>query len=146
MKAFSSRGTKARRILRRLRFANWPRFRSIALTAARLLKRSSTGLDALEDELKRLPEQMEWSFTQLWDALRSLAGELRALERFWLVGGGLYHPVVARMAWRFSALGEIQGEGIEASEFLFGSAASFPPRRGRPVRFRVAPESQAAVA
>ena len=91
---------------------------SIALTAACLLKRPSTGLDALDDELKRLPEQMEWSFTQLGDALRSLAGELRALERFWLVGGGLYHPVVARMAWRFGASGEIQG--IEASDFLAG--------------------------
>jgi len=93
---------------------------SIVLTAARLLKRSNVGLDSLEEELRRLPEQMEWSFTQLRDALRSLAGELRALERFWLVGGGLYHPVVARMAWRFGASGAIQGEGIEASEFLSG--------------------------
>jgi len=93
---------------------------SIALTAARLLKRSSASLDSMEDELKRSPEQMEWSFTQLWDALRSLAGELRALGRFWLVGGGLYHPVVVRMGWRFGASGEILGEGIEASDFLSG--------------------------
>jgi glucosamine--fructose-6-phosphate aminotransferase (isomerizing) len=93
---------------------------SIALTAARLLKRSSAGLDALEDELKRLPEQMEWSFTQLRDALRSLWHELGALERFWLVGSGLYHPVVERMAWRFGASGEIRVEGIEASKFLSG--------------------------
>jgi glucosamine--fructose-6-phosphate aminotransferase (isomerizing) len=92
----------------------------IALTAARLLKRSSAGLEALEDELKQLPEQLEWSFTQLRDAIRSLAQELRALERFWLVGGGLYHPVVVRMAWRFGSSGEIKGEGIEASEFLSG--------------------------
>jgi glucosamine--fructose-6-phosphate aminotransferase (isomerizing) len=106
---------------------------SIALTAARLLKRPSTGLDALDDELKRLPEQMDWSFTQLGDALRSLAGELRALERFWLVGGGLYHPVVERMAWRFGALGEMRGEGIEASNFLSGPLPHF--RRGEAALF-----------
>ncbi len=94
---------------------------SIVLTAARLLKRSNPSLDLLEAELRRLPEQMEWSFTQLRDALRSLAGELRALERFWLVGGGLYHPVVARMAWRFSTSGEVQG--IEASDFLAGHSS-----------------------
>jgi glucosamine--fructose-6-phosphate aminotransferase (isomerizing) len=92
----------------------------IALTAARLLKRSSAGLELLEDELKRLPEQMEWSFTQLRDALRSLALELRALERFWLVGGGLYHPVVVRMGWRFGASWEIRSVGIEASSFVCG--------------------------
>jgi glucosamine 6-phosphate synthetase-like amidotransferase/phosphosugar isomerase protein len=92
----------------------------IALTAARLLKRPSTGLDALDEELKRLPEQMEWSFTQLGDALRSLGGQLRKLERFWLVGGGLYHPVVERMASRFGALGGMRAEGIEASNFLSG--------------------------
>ncbi len=106
---------------------------SIALTAARLLKRPSTGLDALDDELKRLPEQMEWSFTQLGDALRSLAGELRALDRFWLVGGGLYHPVVERMAWRFGASGEMRGEGIDASNFLSGPLPHF--RRGEAALF-----------
>ncbi len=104
---------------------------SIALTAARLLKRSDPGLDALEEDLRRLPEQMDWSFTQLRDALRSLAGELRKLGRFWLVGGGLYHPVVARMAWRLSALGEIQG--IEASDFLAGHISNL--RRGEAVLF-----------
>jgi len=90
---------------------------SIALIAARVLKHSSAGLELFEDELKRLPGQLEWSFTQLSDALRSLAQELRAMERFWLVGGGLYHPVVVRGAWRLSAFGGIHGQGIEVSEF-----------------------------
>jgi len=90
---------------------------SLALVAARLLKRSSAGLELLEDELKRLAGQLEWSFTQLSDALRPLAHELRALDRFWLVGGGLYHPVVARAAWRFSAVGKMHSEGIEVSQF-----------------------------
>jgi len=92
----------------------------IAVTAARLLKGSSAGLDSLDEELKGLPEQMEWSFTQLRDALRSLAHELRALGQFRLVGGGLYHPVVARIGWRFSACWEIQCEGMEASDFASG--------------------------
>ena len=90
---------------------------SIALIAARVLKHSSAGLELFEDELKRLPGQLEWSFTQLSDALRSLAQELRAMDRFWLVGGGLYHPVVVRGARRLSAFGGIHGEGIEVSEF-----------------------------
>jgi glucosamine--fructose-6-phosphate aminotransferase (isomerizing) len=104
---------------------------SIALMAARLLKHSSAGVELLEDELKRLPEQLEWSFTQLWDALRSLAQELRALDRFWLVGGGLYHPVVVRAAWRLSAFGEIHGEGIEVSHFSSGPLSHL--RRGEVV-------------
>jgi glucosamine--fructose-6-phosphate aminotransferase (isomerizing) len=90
---------------------------SIALIAARVLKRSSAGLELIEDELKQLPGQLEWSFTQLSDALRSLAQELRARDRFWMVGGGLYHPVVVRGARRLSAFGEIHGEGIEVSQF-----------------------------
>ena len=90
---------------------------SIALIAARVLKHSRAGLELFEDELTRLPGQMEWSFTQLSDALRPLAQELRATDRFWLVGGGLYHPVVVRGARRLSASGGIHGEGIEVSEF-----------------------------
>jgi glucosamine--fructose-6-phosphate aminotransferase (isomerizing) len=90
---------------------------SIALIAARVLKHSSAGLELIEDELKRLPGRLEWSFTHLSDALRSLAQELQALDRFWLVGGGLYHPVVVRGARRLSAFGGIHGEGIEVSEF-----------------------------
>jgi glucosamine--fructose-6-phosphate aminotransferase (isomerizing) len=90
---------------------------SIALIATHVLKHSRPGLESFEDELKRLPGQLEWSFAQLSDALRSLAQELRAMGRFWLVGGGLYHPVAVRAAWRLSALGGIHAQGIEVSEF-----------------------------
>jgi len=89
---------------------------SMALISARLLKHSRESLQ-FEDELKGLPEQIEWSFAQLSDALRSLAKELRAADRFWLVGGGLYHPVVVRSAGRLSASGELHAQGIELSEF-----------------------------
>jgi DNA-binding MurR/RpiR family transcriptional regulator len=90
---------------------------SIALIAARVLKHSSAGLELLEDELKRLPGQLEWCFTQLSDALRSLGQELRAVDQFWLVGGGLYHPVVVRVARRLRAFAGMHCEGIEVSEF-----------------------------
>jgi glucosamine--fructose-6-phosphate aminotransferase (isomerizing) len=106
---------------------------SIALVAARLLKRPGAGLELLEDELKRLPGQLEWSCTQLSDALRSLAQELRALDRFWLVGGGLYHPVVVRGARRFSTFGEIHCEGIEVSQFCSGPLSHL--RRGEVAMF-----------
>jgi glucosamine--fructose-6-phosphate aminotransferase (isomerizing) len=89
----------------------------IALIAARVLKRSSAGLESFEDELKRLPEQVEWSFTHLSDAVRSLAQELRARDQFWLVGGGLYHPVVIHSGRRLSAFAGIHCDGIEVSEF-----------------------------
>jgi glucosamine--fructose-6-phosphate aminotransferase (isomerizing) len=90
---------------------------SIALIVARVLKHSSAGPELFEDELKRLPEQLEWCFAQLTDALRALGVELRARDRFWLIGGGLYHPVVVHAARRLSAQGRIHGEGIELSEF-----------------------------
>jgi len=93
---------------------------SITLQTARLRQRSGARLELLEDELKRLPEHFEWSFTHLWDALRSLAQELRAQERFWLVGGGLYHPVVVRAAWRLAAFGEIPAHGMELAQFASG--------------------------
>jgi glucosamine--fructose-6-phosphate aminotransferase (isomerizing) len=94
---------------------------SIVLIAARVLKHSSAGLGLIEDELKQLPGQLDWCFTQLSDALRSLAQELRATDGFWLVGGGLYHPVVVRGAWRLRALGGIHSEGIEVSQFYSDS-------------------------
>jgi len=100
----------------------------IALIAARVLKGSTAGLESLEDELKRLPGHLEWSFTQLSDALRSLAEQIRALDRFWLVGGGLYHPVAVRAAGRLSAWGRIHAQGIEVSEFC--SAPLLHLRRG----------------
>jgi glucosamine 6-phosphate synthetase-like amidotransferase/phosphosugar isomerase protein len=106
---------------------------SIALTAARVLKRSSAGRESLEAELKQLPEQLEWSFTQLADALRSLAERLRAMGRFWMVGGGLYHPVVVHGARRLSAVGRIQGTGMEVSEFCSGPLSHL--RRGEVVLF-----------
>jgi len=106
---------------------------SMTLIAARLLKHTGAGLELLEDELKRLPEQLEWSFTQLSDALRSLAQELRALDRFWLTGGGLYHPVVVRGAGRLGAFGGIHGDGIEMSQFCSGPLSYL--RRGEVVMF-----------
>jgi glucosamine 6-phosphate synthetase-like amidotransferase/phosphosugar isomerase protein len=93
---------------------------SIALTTARVVKGSGAGVEVFEDELTRLPGQVEWCFTQLSDAVRSLAHELRAMDRFWLVGGGLYHPVAVRGVRCFSGLGGVHAQGIEVSEFCAG--------------------------
>jgi glucosamine--fructose-6-phosphate aminotransferase (isomerizing) len=101
---------------------------SIALIAARLFKRSTAALDPLETELQRLPGQLEWSFTQLSDALRSLAQELRTIEQLWLLGGGLYHPVALRGARRLSASGGVDSKGMEVSEFYSESLSLLRPR------------------
>jgi len=98
---------------------------SIAVKTARLLKRSRAELEPLEDELARLPGQLEWCFTQLWDALRSLAKQLCALDWLWLVGGGLYHPIVVRGAWRLSTSGAIHAQGVEVSQFCSGPLSHF---------------------
>jgi glucosamine--fructose-6-phosphate aminotransferase (isomerizing) len=89
----------------------------LVLIVARILKRPGAGLEPIEDELKKMPGQLEWCFTQLSGALRSLAQELPAAPRLWLVGGGLYHPAVVRAARSLSALGRIRSEGIEVSQF-----------------------------
>lgn len=100
---------------------------SIALIAVRLFKGSSAALELFETELKRLPGQLEWSFTQLSDALRSLAQKLQVIDRFWLLGGGLYHPVALRGARRLSVPGGVYGKGMEVSEFCSNSLSLLRP-------------------
>jgi fructoselysine-6-P-deglycase FrlB-like protein len=100
---------------------------SIALQAAKLLRQPRQGLESIAEELTQLPGQLEWSFTQLAEALRSLAERLRAAGRLWLVGGGLYHAAVVRAAGRLDALPGMKAEGLEASQFY----SDFLPCLGR---------------
>jgi fructoselysine-6-P-deglycase FrlB-like protein len=100
---------------------------SIALQAAKLLRQPRAELESIAEELRQLPGQLEWSFTQLADALRSLAERLRAAGRLWLVGGGLYHAAVVRAAGRLDALPGMKAEGLEASQFY----SDFLPCLGR---------------
>lgn len=65
----------------------------ISLVAAQVLKRHHPQLASLEAEFQKLPEHIEWALTQLPDAVRSFAAELKGLEGLWVVGGGLFHPV-----------------------------------------------------
>ncbi len=103
---------------------------NIALVAVRFLKPTAAGIEALEEELKRLPEQLEWCFTQLSDALRSLAHELCTWDVLYLAGGGPYYPVAERAARRLSAFSGIHCVGIEASQITSGPLLRLGSREG----------------
>lgn len=78
----------------------------IALLAARILKRPNEQVQQAAAEFARLPEQIEWAFTQLSDALHSLAESMSTQTRLDVVGGGFYHAPAVRGAWRLeSSLG-----------------------------------------
>ncbi len=92
----------------------------IALVAAQALKRHHPQLAAVEAEFEKLPEHIEWVLTQMPDAVRSFAGELRGLEYLAIVGGGFYHPVA--LQWELSLSRET---GMRAAGF---SPEEFTPR------------------
>ncbi len=78
----------------------------IALLAARILKRPSPQVQEAEAEFAKLPEQMEWAFTQLSDGLRSIAGAVSTQTLLYVVGGGFYYAPAVQGAWRLeSSLG-----------------------------------------
>jgi fructoselysine-6-P-deglycase FrlB-like protein len=90
----------------------------IALLAARVLKRHHPQLDALEAEFTKLPEQLEWMFTQLSDAAAALADALRPMPALWVVGGGFYHPTALQAARALSELARLPAQGCSVEEFL----------------------------
>lgn len=77
------------------------------LMAARALKRPSAQFDILEDELRALPEHVEWVLTQLSDAVQSLAGELAGQQGLSIVAGGFYHPAALLAARALRTLGRL---------------------------------------
>lgn len=100
----------------------------ISLVAARVLKRHHPGLDDLEEEFEKLPSHVEWVFTQLADAVRSLACELRGSRRLGVVGAGFYHPAALLGALLMRRLAGIQVEGYEVSEFQHSILPSLDPQ------------------
>lgn len=96
----------------------------IGLVAARVLKRHHPKLDALEDEFAKLPGQVEWVQTQLQDAVRSFASELKELQSLCVVGGGFYHPTALQWALLLRAMTRLQASGFECSEFPRGPLES----------------------
>jgi len=89
----------------------------IALVAARTLKRPNPQWDPMEEEFEKLPRHVEWTLTQLSDAVRALASELNGLRELWMVGGGFYHAPAIRGARRLKEVAGLHAEGMEVSEF-----------------------------
>jgi glutamine---fructose-6-phosphate transaminase (isomerizing) len=90
----------------------------LALAAAQVLKRRTPLVESLEKEFAELPGNIEWTFAQLSNAVRSLASELKAASESCVVGGGFYHAPALRGARRLKELAGLHAEGVEASDFL----------------------------
>ena len=65
----------------------------LGFAAARALKRPNEYLRGLEEEFRKLPDHIEWAFSQLSEAVHALAAELETAPRLHVVGGGFYYPV-----------------------------------------------------
>lgn len=89
----------------------------ISFVAARTLKRHHPQLDVLEQEFEKLPGHVEWVLSQMPDAVRSLASELKGLPRLRLVGAGFYHAAALAGALLMTRLAGLEAEGFESSEF-----------------------------
>ena len=86
----------------------------LALVTARALKRHHRQLDALEDEFTKLPASIELIQTQLLDAARALANEIKDLSHLWIMGGGSYHPAALHGASLLRAA-SIPAVGVDAA-------------------------------
>jgi glucosamine--fructose-6-phosphate aminotransferase (isomerizing) len=93
----------------------------IGLVAALVLKRHHRQLDVLQEEFAKLPENVERIRTQLSDAVRALAAELRGSSSVGVVGGGFYHPAALHAAHVLGETAGVNARGINAAE----SAAYF---------------------
>ncbi len=89
----------------------------LALAAARALKRPASLLATEETELAKLPESIEWVENQFSDAAQALAGEFSSLQRLWLIGGGLYHPIALQAACQLAEMAGIPACGLDPSHF-----------------------------
>ncbi len=89
----------------------------ISLVAARVLKRHHPQLDVLEEEFEHLPQHVEWVLSQLSDAARSFASELKGPRRLNIVGAGFYHPTALLGALVMRSLAGIEAQGSEFCEF-----------------------------
>jgi len=83
---------------------------------AQALKRPSHQIEALEAELRALPEHIEWVLTQLPEAVRSLAGELSGRGAVSVVAGGLYYPAALLAASALRSLGRLRVEVFTPDE------------------------------
>jgi fructoselysine-6-P-deglycase FrlB-like protein len=71
----------------------------VGFVAGRALKRPYSYLHDLQEEFQKLPDHVEWGLTQISEAIRAFASELRSATRIDVTGGGFYHPA----AWHTAA-------------------------------------------
>lgn len=92
----------------------------LAFECARLLKRPEPHWGQVAEEFGRLPEKLEWLFTQLPLMMRSFAAEALRIPSLSVVGGGFYEFPAWRAALKLSSAGAHPVKFTEASEFLDG--------------------------
>ncbi|MBZ5513650.1 MAG: SIS domain-containing protein, partial [Acidobacteriia bacterium] len=98
---------------------------SLAVVAARVLKRPSPQTSLLEGELQALPDHVEWALTQLPEAVRSFVGQLFPACAISLVAGGLYYPAALLGARVLRSLGGRRVRVLAPDELAGDAAAPF---------------------
>jgi len=94
----------------------------LGFAVARALKRPNEYLHGLEEEFSKLPDQIDWAFSQLSEAVSALAAELETASRLHVIGGGFYYPVALHWVETLRRLKRIDGRafnglGTEFREF-----------------------------
>ncbi len=92
----------------------------IGLVAARIFKRHHRQFDVLEEEFQKLPHHADWILTQMRDAVRSFASELKAFKKLCVVGGGFYHPTALQGALQIKKLARVHADGFDPPQFRGG--------------------------
>lgn len=90
----------------------------LAFEIMRVLKKPKPHWAAIESEFDQLPQKIDWVFTQLPGAVRSVAAEIGGFPRLNVVGGGFYQYPAWHGAWRMRALSNPQVMAVEAADFL----------------------------
>lgn len=88
----------------------------LAISASRILRSPFLRHNEQEEELGRLPKQIEWVLEQISDAARVLATEMSSRRTF-VVGGGPFHPVALQSAFQLQKLAQVDAHGCELLEF-----------------------------
>jgi glucosamine--fructose-6-phosphate aminotransferase (isomerizing) len=77
----------------------------LALVAARIFRKHQPQFEVLGKEFGGLPGAIEWVLHQMSDAVNSLASELTAFRRVYILGGGFYYPSALQAEHLFRELG-----------------------------------------